>query len=87
MASAFVPGVSAPQPLGMHPETVLRLLKHVLASGKVAGFDIAEVAPRFDHDGATAKVAAILVYAVVEALLPESARLGLPEGPAEPPCG
>jgi len=32
-SSALAPGVSAPQPFGLHPEPVLRLLKHVLASG------------------------------------------------------
>ena len=47
-SSAFAPGVSAPQPFGLHPETVMHLLKHVLSSGKVVSFDFAEVSPRFD---------------------------------------
>ncbi len=67
-SSAFAPGVSAPQPFGLHPETVLRLLKHVLASGKVVSFDFAEVSPRFDSDDNTAKLAAVFVYALVNAL-------------------
>jgi formiminoglutamase len=75
LSSAFAPGVSSPQPLGLDPETVLRLLKHVLASGKVTSFDVAEVSPRFDHDDNTAKVAAIFIYALVEALTPAHARL------------
>ncbi len=68
ISSAFAPGVSASQPLGLHPETVLRLLKMVLRSGKVVAFDVAEVSPRFDNDGNTAKLAAVLVYALVDAL-------------------
>jgi len=67
-SSAFAPGVSAPQPFGLHPETILRLLKHVLASGKVVTFDFAEVSPRFDSDDNTAKLAAVFVYALVNTL-------------------
>jgi formiminoglutamase len=67
-SSAFAPGVSAPQPFGLHPETILRLLKHVLASGKVVSFDFAEVSPRFDSDDNTAKLAAVFVYALVNTL-------------------
>jgi len=75
MSSAFAPGVSAPQPLGLAPDMVLHLLKHALASGKVVSFDVAEVSPRFDSDNNTAKVAAIFVYALVEALLRPEQRI------------
>ena len=67
-SSAFSPGVSSPQPFGLHPEMVLCLLKHVLESGKVVSFDIAEVSPRFDSDDHTAKLAAVIIYALVNAL-------------------
>jgi len=67
-SSAFAPGVSAPQPFGLQPETVLRLLKHVLASGKVVTFDFAEVSPRFDSDDNTAKLAAVFIFALVNTL-------------------
>jgi formiminoglutamase len=46
----------------------LRLLKHVLASGKIVSFDFAEVSPRFDSDDNTAKLAAVFVYALVNTL-------------------
>ena len=69
-SSAFAPGVSAPQPFGLHPGTILLLLKHVLASGKVVSFDFAEVSPRFDSDDNTAKLAAVFVYALVNTLAP-----------------
>lgn len=75
MSSAFVPGVSAPQPLGLDPETVLQLLKHILANGKTVSFDVAEVSPRFDSDNNTAKVAAIFIYALVDALLTDEERI------------
>jgi len=71
-SSAFAPGVSAPQPFGLQPETVLRLFKHTLASGKIVGFDIAEVSPRFDNDDRTAKLAAIFVYALVNEMSPSA---------------
>jgi formiminoglutamase len=67
-SAAFAPGVSATQPFGLHPETVLKMVKHVLRSGKVVSFDIAEVSPRFDEDNRTAKLAAIIIFAVVNTL-------------------
>lgn len=70
-SSAFAPGVSASQPFGLHPEMVLKLLKHILKSGKVVSFDIAEVSPRFDHDNQTARLAAIVIFAVINQLLRE----------------
>ena len=68
ISSAFAPGVSSPQPFGLQAETTLTLIKHVVRSGKVISFDIAEVSPRFDEDNRTAKLAAIIVYAVVNLL-------------------
>jgi formiminoglutamase len=46
----------------------LRLLNHVLASGKVVSFDFAEVSPRFDSDDNTAKLAAVFIFALVNTL-------------------
>jgi formiminoglutamase len=67
-SSAFAPGVSAPQPFGLHPETGLKLIKHIVDSKKVVSFDIAEVLPRFDEDNRTAKLAAIIIFAVINKL-------------------
>ncbi|MEQ2401434.1 formimidoylglutamase [Peptoniphilus hominis (ex Hitch et al. 2025)] len=66
--SSFAPGVSAPQPLGLDPEKVILLLKHVFSSGKPMSFDICEVSPRFDHDSVTANLASILLYTVVSTM-------------------
>jgi len=67
-SSAFAPGVSSSHPLGLEPEIFLRLFKHILRSGKVVGFDIAEVSPRFDLDQSTAQLAAIIIFAAVNVL-------------------
>lgn len=65
LSAAYAPGVSAPQPFGLHPEIVITLVKHILLSGKVMGMDIAEVSPRFDTDNRTARLAAILFFAAL----------------------
>jgi len=70
-SSAFAPGVSSPQPLGLEPETVLSMVKHVAASEKVRGFDIAEILPRFDADSRTAKLAAITIFAFINSRIGE----------------
>jgi len=64
-SSAYASGVSAPQPFGLQPETVMSLMKHILDSKKVINFDIAEISPRFDNDNQTAKLAAIFIYALI----------------------
>lgn len=67
--SASAPGVSALQPFGLEPDLVLKMLKQILKTNRVMGLDIAEVSPRFDHDNQTAKLAAIIVYAAINALV------------------
>jgi len=67
-SSAFAPGVSAPQPLGLDPDTVLNFLKYIVRSGKVISFDIAEVSPRFDQDNITANLAKILIFSVINTI-------------------
>jgi len=64
-SSAYAPGVSAPQPFGLHPEIVLKLIKHIISSGKVISCDIAEVSPRFDEDNRTSKLAAVTIFAII----------------------
>jgi formiminoglutamase len=67
-SSAFAPGVSAAHPLGMDPELVLKLMKHILRKDKTISFDLAEVSPRFDMDNSTAHLAAIIIFALVDTL-------------------
>lgn len=61
-ASAFAPGVSAIQPLGLYPWHVLPLVRQIAASGKVICYDVVELSPRYDIDQRTAKLAASFIY-------------------------
>lgn len=67
-ASAYAPGVSSAQPLGLQPWSVLSILKYILRSNKVATFDLAEVSPRFDQDNITANLASTIIFHTVQEL-------------------
>jgi formiminoglutamase len=67
-ASAYAPGVSACQSLGLHPESVLTLLEHILKADKSISFDIAEVSPRYDQDNITADLASVMIFSVINTL-------------------
>lgn len=67
-SSAFAPGVSATQPLGLHPERILKFFKRIFRSGKVVLFDIAEVSPRYDNDNITSNLAATFVFSAINSL-------------------
>ncbi len=67
-AAAFAPGVSAPQALGILPGQILPYLDLICASGKVVSFDIVEMAPKYDQNQITAKLAAQMVFGVVNRL-------------------
>lgn len=67
-SSAFAPGVSATQSLGLDPEMVLPIIKHILRTRKIRGFDICEISPRFDQDNTTANLGAVIIFAVVNTL-------------------
>lgn len=64
-STAFAPGVSAPQALGLEPEKVLKLIKYMIRSQKLISFDIAEVSPRFDQDSSTASLASTIIFSLV----------------------
>lgn len=64
-AAAYAPGVSAPQPLGLSPHHLLPFFRQVLESGKVIGFDIAELNPDYDRDNQTAALAAYFIAEVM----------------------
>lgn len=61
LATAFAPGVSAPQALGLQPWQVIAILQHLAHSDKLISFDIAELSPPHDMNGMTASLAAGLV--------------------------
>ncbi len=64
--AAHAPGVSAPTPLGVGPEAV-EFVRRCIASARVRGVDLAELAPALDADGRTARLAAAIAFEVVDA--------------------
>jgi formiminoglutamase len=64
-ASAFAPGVSAPQAMGVTPWQIMPYVKRLAASGKVISYDIAELCPPLDVDKRTARLAANFVYEII----------------------
>jgi formiminoglutamase len=64
-SEAHAPGVSSPQPLGVFPQQVVPLVKKVASSGKVIGFDVAELCPRLDFNNRTARLGASLVASFI----------------------
>jgi arginase family enzyme len=56
------PGVSAPCPSGLSPALWLDLAFRAGASSHVTSFELVEVNPRFDVDGATVRLAAATVW-------------------------
>ncbi len=67
-SQAIAPGVSAPQPLGINIETFMPLFHTVLNSKKVISFDIAEVSPLLDIDNRTSRLAAHIIFGVLDSI-------------------
>lgn len=68
-AAPFAPGVSALSYNGIHPDSVFfECLKLLIKSNKVVSLDIAETNPSLDIDKRTIKLAASILFEVVETL-------------------
>ena len=67
------PGVSAPAARGLEVGIYEELLRLALDSGKLRLADVAELNPRFDQDGHTARLAARVIATLAEAPLPGAA--------------
>jgi len=65
-AAGDAPGVSAPQAFGIRAQELLPFFRKALESGKVIGFDIAELNPTYDRDDQTVKLAAHFVGEVIQ---------------------
>ena len=59
--SSIAPGVSASQPFGIDTQYVVNSLRLLKQSGKVVSLDIVELAPVFDINNQTAKLASLLL--------------------------
>lgn len=67
-AACHAPGVSAQSFNGIAPNAMFkRLLRHIVFSGKVGAIDVAELNPAFDVDQRTARLAAALIFDMVQA--------------------
>ncbi len=60
--AADVPGVSAPNPLGLDGVEVCDVLSLAGASPAVSSLDLVEINPSFDHDGQSARWAALALW-------------------------
>lgn len=68
-AACHAPGVSAPAYNGIAPNSMFkRLVRHIALSSKLASVDIAELNPKYDIDNRTAKLAATIIYDIVQAV-------------------
>lgn len=65
LPASVAPGVSAPAGFGVDLGVILAVLRTVAASGRLGLFEVAELNPRYDIDGRTARVAARCVDEVV----------------------
>ncbi|WP_224996351.1 formimidoylglutamase [Cesiribacter sp. SM1] len=68
LSANYAPGVSAPGAFGLDPWVVKSIVQEVARSGKLLSVDIAELSPAHDQDQRTAKLAAQLVFFVLESL-------------------
>lgn len=67
-AACHAPGVSALAFNGIAPNAMFkRLLRHIVFSGKVGSVDIAELNPKYDIDNRTARLAASIIFDIVQA--------------------
>jgi len=68
LPASVAPAVSAPAALGVDPALVDRLVETVIASGRVAIADVAELSPNFDINDRTARIAARFVAHIATAV-------------------
>jgi formiminoglutamase len=62
VSAAEVPGVSAPNPLGLSGIEVAQCIRHAGLSPEVASFDLVEINPQFDRDDQSSRWAARVVW-------------------------
>jgi agmatinase len=62
------PGTGTPEPGGMLPREVLRAVRRIASQVEIAGMDIVEVSPPYDHAEVTAMAANRIALEVISAL-------------------
>jgi formiminoglutamase len=66
---AHVPGVSAPNPVGLAGSEVIAAARLAGASREISGLDLVEINPRHDRDGQSARWGAVLIWNFLVGLL------------------
>jgi formimidoylglutamase len=64
----MAPGTGTPEPGGMLPREVLRAIRQIVGAVDLAGMDIVEVSPPYDHSETTAAVANRAALEAISAL-------------------
>jgi formimidoylglutamase len=64
----LAPGTGTPEPGGMLPREILRAIRQVVAAVDLAGMDIVEVSPPYDHAETTAMIANRAALEAISAL-------------------
>ncbi len=62
------PGTGTPEPGGLLPRELLRAVRRIVGAVELAGMDIVEVAPPFDHAEVTAMAAQRCAMEAISAL-------------------
>ncbi len=65
-SSVLAPGVSAPSPVGFSADIALTIIEQICTSGKLISLDIVELNPKYDIDNCTARLAARLIYSMIQ---------------------
>jgi agmatinase len=79
---AFAPGTGTPEPGGMTTRQLLRAVRTIALAKPLAGMDVVEVSPPYDHAGITALAAHRVVMEALAAIaLVRSGRTPAPEDP------
>jgi agmatinase len=79
---AYAPGTGTPEPGGMTTRELLRAVRRIVVARGMAGMDVVEVSPPYDHAAITAMAANRVVLEALSALAMN--RRGGPPTPQEP---
>jgi agmatinase len=80
---AFAPGTGTPEPGGMTTRELLRVVRRLVLAQDLAGMEVVEVSPPYDHAELTAMAAHRVVLEGLSALaVRRSGRAPAPEEPA-----
>jgi agmatinase len=74
----IAPGTGTPEPGGLLPREVLRAVRRIASAVEIAGMDIVEVSPPYDHAEVTAMAANRVALEVISALAAKQQRSGRP---------